>query len=89
MSHRVTIMCDSCGQEYLLPPEMELPPYWIAIQITVSNRDGEIPIDVPDIMAHICSQECLKDFIIGDIIKSRIALIDKISDDEIEDEHDI
>ena len=86
MSHRITIVCDNCGQEYLLPPEMELPPYWIAIQFTISNKDGEMPADTPDMLTHLCSQECLKEFVAGDIIRSQMALVDKPDPEEdIED----
>jgi len=42
MSHRVTIICDQCGEEYLMDSDMELPPYWMGIPISMANGEGLI-----------------------------------------------
>ncbi len=77
LKHQVTIICNVCGTEYMLPNDMELPPLWIALQIAIADTDGCIPDHERDNYCHFCSTECLKDFAGGDDLLQRISLIEQ------------
>ena len=80
MSHKITIICDSCEKEYMMDDEMEMPPYWLGVQFAVANKDGMIPLK--DIFVHVCSQKCLIEYVKGNVIKERILLVDKKTENE-------
>ena len=75
MSINITLSCDSCGSEFSAEDEMELPPYWMGVQIAVANSNGLIAGQ--DLFVHICSQKCFVEFSKGQVIKNKIMLIDK------------
>ena len=85
MGHKLTLVCDVCEQEYMMEDDMELPPYWLGLQMVVSDGDGIIPLSVKDIFMHICSVGCLAEVAEHPKIKDRIALIDKISREEFDE----
>lgn len=74
--HRLTLVCDICGQEFMLEESMDLPPYWLAVQIGIGDKDG-FASDDEQKYNHFCSQECFIDFAKGPEIKERLMLIDK------------
>lgn len=79
MTHRITIICDNCGQEYLMEQEMELPPYWMAVPISIANGEGMI--NGREHFIHICSLECLADYATGDQMKEQLMTVDKPDED--------
>ncbi len=83
MSHRVTLICDNCGEEYILGENMDLPPYWLGVQVAVGNYDGEA--SGAELFLHLCGQECLSEYTEGEELRNKIAFIDKPADDEAED----
>ena len=86
MGHKLTLVCDICELEYMMEDGMELPPYWIGLQLVVSDKDGYVPISVKDVFMHICSIRCLSEVSEHPQIKARRALIDKISKEELDEE---
>lgn len=79
MSVRSTVICDGCGQHYLLDDE-ELPPYWFAVQFIVADGEGIVPINERETFAHFCSQECVVDYCKGDALREFAALVDSETD---------
>ena len=91
MSISVTVSCDNCGSEFPTETSMELPPYWMGVQIAVSNSSGTIVGN--DLFVHLCSPKCLSEFAKGSMVKEKIMLADKEqprkksdNDDDDEDE---
>ena len=84
MSYRVTIVCDNCSEEYTIDEEMDLPPYWLAIPINISNGEGIVNHES---FAHFCSLQCMAEYSSGEIMKENLMLIDKMKPDE-DDEDD-
>ena len=76
MSIRSTMLCDGCGQHYLLKEDEEMPPYWFAIQIIVADGNGMIPINEREIFSHFCSQECVIEFCQGETMREFAATVD-------------
>lgn len=72
----------------MLPEGMEIPPYWLGIQIAVGDGEGIIPHNARDLFLHICSLECLSEMATNHKLRERVALIDKISKEEMEEEND-
>lgn len=93
MSVRSTVICDGCGQHYLLEDE-ELPPYWFAIQVIVADGEGMVPINEREAFAHFCSQDCVVEYCKGDTLREFAALVDSeipdeiAGEDELDDEED-
>lgn len=84
MSHKITLVCDACEQEYLLNEDMEIPPYWIGAQIAAGNKDGLL---TQELFIHVCSQKCLLEFIRKNFRKY-MALIDKIVEEKGEENNE-
>ena len=63
---------------------MELPPYWIGCPIGIANREGMV--NGRETFAHTCSLECLAEFVLSDVMKERVMLVDKELFDEEGDE---
>jgi len=82
MSHRVTIICDQCGEEYLMDSDMELPPYWMGIPISMANGEGLI--NGREHFIHICSIECLSEYASSDAMKEKLMTVDKDEDEDDE-----
>lgn len=87
MAVRSTVICDGCGQHYLLEDE-ELPPYWFAVQIIVADGEGIVPVNERESFAHFCSQECVAEYCLGDALREFAALVDVESNISYESEHD-
>ena len=60
----------------MLSEDMEMPPYWIGVQLAIPDIDGLIPDHERDIFVHFCEQECLIEFSNSNHIKERIMLVD-------------
>jgi hypothetical protein len=75
MSINITVTCDNCNSEFPTEDSMELPPYWMGVQIAVANHDGIIVGQ--DLFVHICSTKCLAEFSKSQIIKDKIMFADK------------
>ena len=88
MGHRITIICDVCESEYLMEEGMELPPYWLGVQIAVGDSEGEIPAQTRDLLLHFCSLDCLHNLAENSQVRARLALIDKIAREEKKEEED-
>lgn len=86
MAHKITIVCDSCEKEYMIESTMDLPPYWLGVQMAIADKDGVVP--PKDIFIHLCSQECMADYAASDIMKEKILLADKHERDFREEEDD-
>ncbi len=70
MSHRVTIICDNCGEEYLMDAEMELPPYWLGVPISIANGEGMV--NGREHFVHLCSIQCLTEYSAGEVLKEKM-----------------
>jgi hypothetical protein len=77
MSHKITFNCDHCNENFIVDEGMEMPPYWIGVQIALSNHHGNIPVQEQEVINHFCSTECFNAFLEGEDFKRRIALVDK------------
>ena len=88
MSVRSTMICDGCGQHYLLEADEDMPPYWFAIQVIVADGDGIIPINERESFSHFCSQECVVDYCQGKSLREFAALVDSETIDEPPNEGD-
>ena len=75
MAHKITIICDMCETEFMIDLEMDLPPYWLGVQIAVANQDGIVP--TKDMFIHVCSQECFIEFAKSQDLKEWRMLADK------------
>ena len=82
MSVHNTVVCDTCGQQFMLDDDMDLPPYWFAMQIIVCDGEGSIPTRDREQFMHFCSQECLASFCSSDELRERAATIDSLSPEE-------
>ena len=78
MAHKITIVCDSCEKEYMMGNNMDLPPYWLGIQLAVADKDGVVPSK--DTFVHLCSQQCFIEYAQSDAVKEKILLADKAED---------
>lgn len=77
MSHRLTLLCDSCGKEWMVEEDMDIPPYWFGVQISIADKEGLVPQHEREVYTHFCGQECFKEYVSGDSMRERAALIDK------------
>lgn len=76
--NQVTFNCDSCDTNFTIDEEtMELPSGWIGIQVIVADTEGCIPEHEREVYSHLCSRECLIEFISGDEMRQRLCLVDK------------
>jgi hypothetical protein len=82
----ITVACDNCGTEFCMEDEMELPPYWMGVQMAVTNGSGLIVGQ--DLFVHICSSKCLVEFAGGNVIKDKLMCADKEKPRKSEDEED-
>lgn len=87
MSVRSTVICDGCGQHFLLDDE-ELPPYWFAVQIVVADGDGVIPAFERETFAHFCSQDCVVEYCKGDTLREFAALADSEALEDLDEEEE-
>jgi len=87
MSHRVTLICDTCSEHYTLENGMEFPPYWLGVQIAVGNKEGTTMGNY-EMYVQFCSQECFQKYSGGVEIKHHIAFVDRedFEGDEPEEE---
>lgn len=65
--------------------EMELPPYWMGCPVSIANGEGTINGEV---FIHACSLECLSEYMLGEVMKEKLMLIDKENDDLYPEEDD-
>jgi hypothetical protein len=70
------MICDGCGQHYLLEADEDMPPYWFAMQIIVADGEGMIPINERESFVHFCSQDCVVEYCKGDSLREFAALVD-------------
>lgn len=80
--HQITLICDYCEKNYSLEDEMEIPPYWFAVQVAIANQYGLVPNHERDKFMHFCSQECLASYAASPAFRERICLVDKEYDEE-------
>jgi hypothetical protein len=88
MSHRLTLLCDSCGKEYMVDETMDMPPYWMAVQIAIGDKEGFVPEHERDKFIHFCSQECFADYCGSAELKERIMLVDRMEGADEEEPDD-
>jgi hypothetical protein len=90
VSHLVTIICDKCSESYLMDETMDMPPHWIGMRIAISNGDGLVPPHEREesVDWHFCSQNCAAEFIGGEVLRERIATVNRSTDDDDEIEED-
>lgn len=67
---------------------MEFPPHWIAIQLAISNEEGQIPDHEQHAFMHFCRQKCLTEYAKSDELKERILVVDSTPDDMSENDDD-
>ena len=77
MGHRITLICDVCEKEYMLDEGMEIPPYWLGIQIAIGDGDGMVPTGARDLFLHLCSLDCFSEAANNRKVRDQMALIDK------------
>lgn len=88
MSHRVTYICDSCEKQFIIDDIMDIPSYWIALQVAIANKDGLVHPKERDVYSHFCCQECAVEYLLSDEMKEKILTVDQLYDefDETEDD---
>lgn len=77
MSQVLSFHCDECQEEFSVEEGMDLPPYWMGMQVCLGNQYGIIPEREMDVILHFCGINCLKKYINGENMKRRLALVDK------------
>ena len=72
----ITFKCnnETCGLQYTIEEEMEMPPHWFGLQLAIADSEGMIPPHERDIFQHFCSQRCLVEYVASKIIKTRYLL---------------
>lgn len=80
MHHNIYI-CDTCEKNYTTTDPMDLPPYWCAVQIAVSNKNGVVPVQERDVFSHFCSQECFVVYCQSDTFQERILTVDQSTEE--------
>lgn len=89
MSHRITFVCEECDTNYMLGPEQQLPPYWIAARLIMSDGEGIVPsVEQEEIYAHFCSLSCLHRHMKSNKIKKRHEMIDREMEQEKNESND-
>ena len=83
--YNVSFVCDSCGVNYMIHDNMELPPLWFAAQISISNSVGFIPPQEQEVYKHFCSQKCLIEYAKSTEIRERKCMVDQLPEEEMED----
>ncbi len=74
--HKITLICDNCGQHFPLETGMDLPPYWIGAQIAIGNEEGSA-MSGSEMYSHFCTQECFQEYAGGDEIKYHLTMVDR------------
>ncbi len=77
MGYYVTFRCDSCEVEHITKGTMDMPPYWIGMQLAISDNTGAIPPHEQDHYQHFCSIECASDYMKSKSFKKRKTMVDK------------
>jgi hypothetical protein len=75
-----------CEVEYTIEQKMDLPPYWIGVQLALSNVNGFIPSHEREVFNHFCSMECLTVYLQGEEVLQRKSLVDRSFDDDEDDD---
>jgi len=78
---RITFICNGCGQEWMITEEMEMPPYWLGLEVAVADKDGLVPEHERAKFIHFCEQECLTKYTNSDELKERILSVDRNIDE--------
>jgi len=82
-SHEVTFKCDACDTNFMIDEDlMELPPGWLGMQVVVADTDGCVPEHEREIFCHFCSQDCLIEYSSSDELRRRLAIVDKVDEDD-------
>ena len=84
MSHRLIFICNMCGIEYAPQDAVDLPPYWVGVQIAIANGGGQIPPQEREVFCHFCSTECLAKYAVGSEVRTRKCMVDRPPEDEAE-----
>lgn len=74
--HEITLICDNCEKHFSLSTGMDLPPYWLGVQVAIGNEDGNA-MGGAEMYNHFCSQECFQEYAGGEEIKYHLTMIDR------------
>jgi len=83
--HYVTFVCETCDTEYTVEGSMEMPPYWMGIQIVIAGNFGHIPNHEQENYQHFCSDTCIIEYLQSKDFRRRKVLVDKEDKDKDKD----
>ena len=83
MSFQGTMICDSCGENHMLEPHMDIPPNWFGIRMVLADEEGSImSFDEENDFFHFCSQKCLVEFVQSEELTEKAIYGNHDPDDE-------
>jgi len=65
----------------MLEDQMDMPPYWMGIQLAIANGEGMVPMNNKDTFLHFCSVECLAEYADQDL-REMVLVVDQKTDKE-------
>lgn len=80
-SHQVSFRCDACDLNFMISEEMELPPGWLGLQVSIADTDGCVPDHEREVFCHFCTQDCLTEYVSSPAMRERLILVDKSIDE--------
>ena len=87
--YQLTFVCDACGQEYMVDSDVpSMPPHWIAMQLILSDKDGDNPEGNMDSYIHFCCQDCMALYSSSNHLKERLLMVDQAYDEDEDDDED-
>lgn len=86
MPRNIEFSCDECELIYSTHENsgVDLPPYWLAVHIAMSNEDGLV--SPTEEYIYFCSPKCLCDYTKRPIIEQQLSVIDQTFDQEQSDD---
>ena len=57
MSHKITIICDSCDSQFMIDETMDMPPYWLGVRLAVADGDGLVSSHERELISVNCLEQ--------------------------------